>query len=209
MKFLKSALCLCLTAALLTAGTSFAADKEAKAAAKANRKRFTAQQFLPKGMELNEEQNKKVEEIEKELGPKLESAAKAARDVLTKEQHQAGRDAAKAAKDAGLKKQEAKAAVEKAVAMTDEQKKKQEEADKALAAVRFEITERIKALLTNEQLAKLNEAKGKGKTKTDAAKTDSAKTAPAKTEPAKTEPAKPEAPKTEAPKTEAPKSEAK
>ena len=200
MKFMKTALCLCLTAALLTGGTGFAADKEAKAAAKANRKRFTAQQFIPKGMELTAEQNKKVEEIEKELGPKFESAAKASRDVLTKEQQQARRDAVKAAKESGLKKQEAKEAVEKAVALTDDQKKQQAEADKALAAVRFEMGERIKGLLTNEQLAKFNEGKkGKGKAKNDAAKT----------EPAKTEPAKTEAPKTEAPKTEAPKSEAK
>jgi len=197
MKFLKTAFCLCVSAALISSGSTFAFEKTAKGAAggKGKPKKLTAQQFIPKGMELSEEQTKKFEEIEQEFGPKLAAAQKASHDVLTKEQHKARHEAVKAAKAAGLKKLEAKESVEKAVTLTDEQKKQLEEADKTLSTLRAEIGEKVKALLTDEQKEKLKAGK-KGKLKGDATPT---------TEPAKTEPAKTEAPKVEAPKTEAPK----
>lgn len=141
------------------------ADKAAKGAAKKQAEALDAVFMFPKVVEPSEEQKTKLSALRTELGPKLTEAQKAAAAVLTPEQRQIRREASKANKDSGLKGKEARAAVMAAMKLTDEQKKSLEAAEKAQAEVRKGIDEKIVALLTDEQKAKVAEAKKSAKKK--------------------------------------------
>lgn len=154
-------------AAPLHAEDAKKADKAAKGAAKKQAEALDAVFMFPKVVEPSEEQKTKLAALRTELGPKLTEAQKAVATVLTPEQRQIRRDTSKANKDAGLKGKEARAAVMAAMKLTDEQKKSLDTAEKAQAEVRKEIDEKIVALLTDEQKAKVAEAKKLAKKKKD------------------------------------------
>jgi len=105
----------------------------------------------------------KAQKIVDEHAPKLNEAQAAVDAILTDDQKQARRTAQKAAKDAGKKGKEAQAEVTAALMLTDEQKAKMEEADKALAAARADMNKALGEVLNDEQKAKLGIKGGKRK----------------------------------------------
>ena len=142
-----------------------AAAKQAKGAAKKQNGALDMVFVFPKVVEPTDEQKTKLAALRTELGPKLLEAQKATAAVLTPEQRKIRRETTKANKDAGLKGKEARAAVMAALKLTDDQKKALETAEKTQAEVRKGIDEKILALLTDEQKAKVAEAKKPAKKK--------------------------------------------
>ena len=113
-----------------------------------NPKRVTA------GLTLTAEQKAKMDELCKDLGPKLMTIMKKM-DTLTPEQKKAQAEAMKAARDAGKKGKEAADAVAAALKLTDEQKAKQAEMRKEMAPLEKELREKVMAVLTSEQKEQL------------------------------------------------------
>ena len=120
---------------------------------------------LPKGIELTDEQKPKLAEIEKEFAAKMKEARENLDKVLTDEQKKARLEAQKEARTSGKKGKELQQAIKDATKATDEQQKKIEVAEKALAELRKEILEKVKPILTDEQKAKLPQRKEAGKKK--------------------------------------------
>lgn len=118
---------------------------------------------LPPEITLSTEQKDKLAAIKKELGPKLDEALKKQDDILTDEQKAARKAANKAAKDAGKKGKEAKAEVDAAMKLTEEQKTKMAAAQQDVQAVQRQIRDAISGILTDEQKAKLPQPKTKKK----------------------------------------------
>ncbi len=128
-------------------------DKDNKAVAKAFE--------LPTEITLNDEQKTKLEEVKKEFEPKLKEVAKKQADILTADQKKKRAEAAKAAKAAGKTGKDAKAEVDAAVSLTDEQKKKQEEVGKEMKNLTGQVREKISSFLTAEQKVHLKTKKKK------------------------------------------------
>ena len=118
---------------------------------------------ITKGLTLTDDQKTKLDDIKKEFDPKLAAAVKA-QDVLTPEQKQAGKDAAKAAKADGKKGKDLKQAVEEATKATAEQKTKMSDAAKDVKSLHKDLREKVLALLTPDQKEQL---KPKSKPKKD------------------------------------------
>lgn len=118
------------------------------------------------GIELTAEQKTKVDELKKEYGPKLTAAVAKRDDMITKEQRKARKEATDAAKTAGKKGKELRAAGEAALKLSDEDKKKYDAADKEVIDLQATIRTKATDLLTAEQKAKVApERKKKNKTK--------------------------------------------
>ncbi len=167
IRFALATVAMLVLAAPVHAEDAKKADKAAKGAAKKQAEALDTVFMFPKVVEPSEEQKTKLAALRTELGPKLTEAQKAVATVLTPEQRQIRRDTTKANKDAGLKGKEARAAVMAAMKLTDEQMKSLDTAEKAQAEVRKGIDEKILALLTDEQKAKVAEAKKLAKKKKD------------------------------------------
>jgi hypothetical protein len=134
----------------LTASANVAhAAKEAKGK-KANGQ-ANAVFAIPKEITLTAEQQAKVDEIKKEQGPKVAELTTKLDAVLTDEQKAARKEANAKAKADGKKGKEAKAAVDEAMKLTDDQKKQQSEMQPELAKLQLSIKEQINGLLTDEQ----------------------------------------------------------
>lgn len=117
-------------------------------------------------VELTDEQKPKVEAIAKEFDPKLQALTKASNEVLTAEQKAARADAQKQNKEDGLKGKKARQAVEAALNLTEEQKKKMAEIDKQRAEIMGQLRPKLTAILTAEQLEQAPQLAGrKGKKK--------------------------------------------
>jgi len=123
-----------------------------------------AQVFRLPGVEFNQEQRSQIEKLRGEYVPKLTQLREQLNGVYTREQRQARRDAMRAARDAGKSLREARAEIDKAVNLTDEQQEKiaalQKEQTQLTAAVR----EKIQALLTDEQRRQLPRRPGRNNT---------------------------------------------
>ena len=104
-----------------------------------------------KGLNLSDEQKAKFEELKKEYQPKRKALGEKMRDILTDEQKKARAEAHKAAKEAGKKGKEIRAAVKDAVKLTDEQKAKFAELRKEMQALGKEMREKRMEILTPEQ----------------------------------------------------------
>lgn len=116
---------------------------------------------LPKDITLTDEQKTKVAELEKEYALKMKELREKLDKVLTEEQKQArlnvmkeAREKAKDSKDARRGK-ELQQAIKDAMKLSEEQQKKYDEADKQIVALRQEILEKVKPILTDEQKEKL------------------------------------------------------
>ncbi len=127
---------------------------------------------LLEGLNLTDEQKAKVEEVSKELAPKVAELRKKQEGILTDEQKKAREEALKEARSAGKSRQETAKAVEDAVKLTDEQKAKRAEVGKEMADLQKTRMEKIKAFLTAEQkeqlekrIEELKSKMGKGKKK--------------------------------------------
>lgn len=112
---------------------------------------FRSPTQLPRELELTDDQKAKLADIEKKYADKLKAAQDKAK--LTEAQTSAQREAFGKAREEGKQGDEARAAVEAALNLTDDQKKGREE----LAALTKEITTEVEGLLTDEQKAKLKE----------------------------------------------------
>jgi Skp family chaperone for outer membrane proteins len=113
--------------------------------------------------DLGADVKEKIGKIIDENAGKLKELQAKVDAVLTDDQKAARKAAQKAAKDAGKKGAEAAAEVTAALKLTDEQKKKMDEAQKALDAARGDMNKAIAALVTDEQAQSLGVKKGKKK----------------------------------------------
>lgn len=149
-----------LALAVLIASPVWAAKEEKKGEKKTNK--AVAKAFeLPTIITLSAEQMTKLAEVKKEYEPKLEELHKKQAGILTAEQKKAAQEASKAAKAAGKKGKEAKADVDAAVKLTDDQKKQQEEVSKELKELNGKIRDSIASFLTEEQKTHLKPMKKK------------------------------------------------
>lgn len=160
-KFWKCLLSLGLAAFLIA--PAFAEDaKPKKNRPAAARKEQPAVQ-LPKEITLTDEQKTKVAEIEKEYAPKMKELREKLDKVMTEEQKQARlnvmKEAREKAKDKDAKDakrgKELQQAIKDAMKLSEEQQKKYDETDKQIVALRQEILEKVKPILTDEQKEKL------------------------------------------------------
>jgi Spy/CpxP family protein refolding chaperone len=109
-------------------------------------------------LDLTADQKAKVDELQKQYGPKLQEGFQKQQDLLTDEQRKAQQDATKAARDAGKSDTEARAAGQAAVSLTEDQKAKRAEIQKEMAPLMKEAREKVTALLTPEQQEKLQKS---------------------------------------------------
>jgi Spy/CpxP family protein refolding chaperone len=112
---------------------------------------------ITKPLTLTDAEKTKLCDLAKQYDPKFCDAAKKC-DVLTADQKKACKDAEKAAKDAGKKGKEIHQAGEAAVKLTDEQKTKKADADKAMKSLEKEFRGKVMAVLTPDQQAQLKKA---------------------------------------------------
>ena len=112
--------------------------------------------------DLGADLKEKITKIIDENAGKLKELSAKVEAVLTDDQKAARKAAQKAGKDAGKKGPEIQADVTAALKLTDDQKKKMDEAQKALDAARGEMNKAIAALLTDDQARALG-VKGKKK----------------------------------------------
>lgn len=146
---------------------------EKKGKAKPEAKKFSPTARLVKGLELSAEQKAALATIDEEFNAKAKELKKQSNPV-SKEQIAKAKAAAKAAKDAGKKGKELKAAFDAALGLTDEQKAARAAATKARGEWFSGLRAAVSKVLTEEQRAKLKTA-GKKPTKKDGAKKDGAK----------------------------------
>ncbi|MEZ6123034.1 MAG: hypothetical protein R3C49_07650 [Planctomycetaceae bacterium] len=152
MKTLQNAVCLTLMLAML--GNAVADEKKGKGK-KADAKKPTATQRLVGKMELSDEQKEKIAAVDKQFAERFDAINKAMADILTDEQKKAQRTAQKEAKDSGKTGADARKAIEAALNLTEEQKAKRQEHQKAQAKLTAEIVAALKPILTAEQQEKL------------------------------------------------------
>lgn len=113
---------------------------------------------LPKDITLTDEQKAKVAELEKEYGPKMKELREKLDKIMTEEQKKARQDVMKEAREKGKDGKKGKdlaAAIKGAMKLTEEQQKSYDETDKKIVALRQEILEKVKPLLTDDQKEKL------------------------------------------------------
>lgn len=154
---------LILAVAVLIASPLLAKEAKKKAAKPAP---CPADQYLTRmlaDVTLTAEQKTKIDALKKEFGPKIMEARKKVDAVLTADQKKARGEAMKKAKADGKTGKEAAAAVAAAMKLTDDQKAKQAEAQKAVAALTKELDKAARDLLTAEQKASLKKKAGEGK----------------------------------------------
>lgn len=154
-KFWKCLLSLSLAVLLLS--PAFAQDEKGKRKKNQPAKELPAVQ-LPKEITLTDEQKTKVAEIEKEYAPKMKELREKLDKTMTEEQKKARQEVFKEAREKGKegkKGKELAQAIKDAMKLSEEQQKQYDEADKKIVALRQEILEKVKPLLTDEQKEKL------------------------------------------------------
>lgn len=114
--------------------------------------------------DLGADLKEKVVKVIEEHAGKLKELAAKVEGSLTEEQKAARKAAQKAAKDAGKKGKAAQDEVLAAMKLTDEQKKKYDEANAALQAATADLNKAVAGLVSDEQAQALG-VKGKGKKK--------------------------------------------
>ncbi len=155
---------LTLTLACLMATSLMAEDKEKKKKGKKKGgNRSVVAVRLPKTLNLNEEQQAKVAEVNKEYGPKLAELRKKMTSIIPPETQKARREAFAAARKAGKKGKELQEAVSAAIKLTDEQKKDVAEVQTAMRALQKEARDKVVSVLTDEQKKQFRAAAGGAK----------------------------------------------
>ena len=115
--------------------------------------------FMVRGLDLTDAQKGKIEDIKKEFGPKLKAAQEKQDSILTDEQKKVRAEEFRKAREAGQGFQNLRETIEKALKLTDEQKKKMDEARKAAQELNDALREKIWSVLTPEQKKKMEEAR--------------------------------------------------
>ena len=111
---------------------------------------------LPRQIELTDDQKAKLAEIEKKHADKVKEAREKA--ALTEDQQKAMREAFAKAREDNTPREEMRAVIEKAVTLTDKQKKGRKE----LTALLAEITKEVEGVLTDKQKEQLKELRERG-----------------------------------------------
>lgn len=111
----------------------------------------TPMMWMFRGIDLTAEQKEKLQEIQKELGPKFAEIRKEMSGILTEEQKAAREEAMKKAREAGKRGREMFQAAQEAVKLTDEQKTKMAEVRKKMEEFGKQFREKALAVLTPEQ----------------------------------------------------------
>jgi Skp family chaperone for outer membrane proteins len=142
---------LCLGMIVAITATANVADAAKEAKGKKANGQANPVFAIPKEITLTAEQQTKVDEIKKEQGPKVAELTTKLDAVLTAEQKSARKEATAKNKADGKKGKEAKAAVDEAMKLTDEQKKQQSELQPEFTKLQQSIKEQINGLLTDEQ----------------------------------------------------------
>jgi hypothetical protein len=109
----------------------------------------------PKEIDLTTEQKEKWAKIREEHEPEWKKLSAAADSVLTADQKAARKSAQAQAKADNLKGKDAKAAIDKAVALTADQQSKWDAAQKELLAFQDKVRAKQAEVLTDEQKAKV------------------------------------------------------
>ena len=112
---------------------------------------------LPRSIELSDDQKAKLAEIEEKYADKLKAATE--KSALTEDQQTAMREAFAKARENNTPREEMREVMEKAVTLTDDQKKGREE----MTALRAEITKAVEEILTDEQKEQLKAARERGR----------------------------------------------
>ncbi|MGB7732049.1 MAG: hypothetical protein WBL72_00005 [Thermoguttaceae bacterium] len=113
-----------------------------------------------KDLNLSDDQKTKLAELQKQYAPKLKDLAQTRDNVLTADQKKARQDAIKAARAAGKRGPEVREAIQAAMKLTDAQKAKLADAQKASRTLNKEIMDKVNQVLTPDQQATLKKARG-------------------------------------------------
>ncbi len=113
-----------------------------------------------KDLNLTADQKTKLAELQKQYSPKLKELAETRGKVITAEQRKASREAAQAARAAGKHGAEVRDAAQAAMKLTDAQKAKLADAQKASRTLNKEIMGKVNQILTPDQQATLKKARG-------------------------------------------------
>lgn len=154
----------------VVAGNAVGDEPQEKQKGKGGRKTPSATQRFVEKIELTDEQKSKVAEIDKQFAEKLKDVAKARTEILTPEQIKAEAAAKKEAKAAGKSGADAKAAVDAALALTDEQKARLKVWMKTQNELNAAVIAELRKVLTPEQQESLPKQRAKGKKKDAEAK---------------------------------------
>ena len=115
--------------------------------------------FMVRGLELTNAQKASIEEIEKEFGPKLKAAQEKQDSILTEDQKKARAEVFQKARDSGEGFQNMRENIEKALNLTDAQKKDMDAARKASEELNKALMDKVTSVLTPEQKEKLEKAR--------------------------------------------------
>ena len=163
MQFFKSLVCLGLMVTLV-AGVN--ADEEKGKKKKGEKKAPSATQRFVGKMDLTDAQKEQVAAIDKEFAEEMGKLTKARREILTADQLKAEKEATQANKTAGKTGPEARKTVQEALKLTDDQKPKLKEHQKAQQEFNARVITALKKVLTPEQQEQLPKSGGeKGKKK--------------------------------------------
>ncbi len=134
--------------------------------AEANVKRLVEKLIrLPDGLTLSEEQQTGLESLRKAYGPRLLAVLKAMSDVITPEQKQAAATARAAAIADGKEPAEVDLISQSALGLTAAQRAARQKVAIEQAALRTEVVEKLRNLLTPEQRAEVERRKKEAETK--------------------------------------------
>jgi Spy/CpxP family protein refolding chaperone len=115
--------------------------------------------YLVRGLDLTDAQKAKIEDIKKEFGPKLKAAQEKSDSILTDEQKKARSEVFQKARESREGFQNMRETIEKAMKLTDEQKKKLDEARKVSEELNKALMDKVTEVLTPEQKEKLQKAR--------------------------------------------------
>jgi len=115
--------------------------------------------YMVRDLDLTDAQKASIEEIKKEFGPKLKAAQEKQDSILTEEQKKSRAEAFRKARESGEGFQNMRQTIEKALNLTDAQKKDMEAARKASEDLNRELMNKVTSLLTPEQKEKVEKAR--------------------------------------------------
>ena len=144
--------------------TNASAQDDDKKKKKGAGKQFVNSVLRPfKKAELTDEQTKKAHEMIKQHSEKIMGLQKEANNILSDEQKKARRDAAKAAKEKGLKGKKANEFIMAEMKLDEATVEKMKKASKAVNEARMELQKGVYGLLTDEQKQKIPDRRFGGK----------------------------------------------
>ena len=115
--------------------------------------------FMVRGLDLTDAQKATIDEIKKEFGPKLKAAQEKQDSILTEDQKKARAEVFQKARESNEGRQNMRETIEKALNLTDSQKKDMDAARKASEELNKSLMDKVTSVLTPEQKEKLEKAR--------------------------------------------------